>query len=168
MADHLTCLRCRAIYRRAHLRCPLDGARLQPGGAEPLVGTWFAGRYLIEELIGHGTVGRTYRARHLDTRRPVALKVPFGELAGRLFFAASEEVSFPDLELWATDGTAAGTGLVKDLDPDRDSRPSDFLAFGGHLLWAGVWLGWSFLCFYAALRVTYVRQRRAAAAVTGT
>jgi hypothetical protein len=38
---------------------------------------------------------------------------------------------------------------------------------GGHLLWAGVWLGWSFVCFYAALRVTYLRQRRAAA-VTDT
>ena len=81
MGEHLICLRCRAVYRRARVRCPLDGARLQHGGAEPLVGTWFAGRYLIEELVGHGAVGRTYRARHLDTRSPVALKVPFGDLA---------------------------------------------------------------------------------------
>ena len=34
---------------------------------------------------------------------------------------------------------------------------------GGHLLWAGVWLGWSFACFYVALRVTYLRSARARA-----
>lgn len=80
MAEHLTCLRCRAVYRRAHLRCPLDGARLQQQSGEPLVGTWLAGRYLIEQLVGHGAVGRVYRARHLETRRSLALKVPFGDL----------------------------------------------------------------------------------------
>jgi serine/threonine protein kinase len=81
VVERFTCLRCRAVYHSGHLRCPLDGARLKPGGAAPLVGTWFAGRYLIEALVGHGAVGCTYRARHLETRSPVALKVPFGELA---------------------------------------------------------------------------------------
>ncbi len=35
---------------------------------------------------------------------------------------------------------------------------------GSHWLWASIWLGWSFLCFYVALRVVYLRQRRASAA----
>jgi hypothetical protein len=34
-------------------------------------------------------------------------------------------------------------------------------SFGSHWLWAGVWLGWSFVCFYVALRVAYLRQRSA-------
>ncbi len=40
-------------------------------------------------------------------------------------------------------------------------------SFGSAPMWAGVWLGWSFICFYVALRVSYLRQRsiaRAAAA----
>ena len=32
---------------------------------------------------------------------------------------------------------------------------------GTHIVWASVWLAWSFVCFYAALRVTYLRQRKA-------
>jgi hypothetical protein len=35
--------------------------------------------------------------------------------------------------------------------------------FGTHWLWASIWLVWSFLCFYVALRIIYLRQRRAAA-----
>jgi hypothetical protein len=35
---------------------------------------------------------------------------------------------------------------------------------GSHWLWAAIWLGWSFFCFYVALRVVYLRQRRASAA----
>lgn len=40
-------------------------------------------------------------------------------------------------------------------------------SFGSAPMWAGVWLGWSFVCFYVALRVSYLRQHaiaRAAAA----
>jgi len=36
--------------------------------------------------------------------------------------------------------------------------------FGSHWLWAGVWLGFSFVCFFVALRVTHQRQRRSATA----
>ena len=36
-------------------------------------------------------------------------------------------------------------------------------SFGSHWLWASVWLAWSFLCFYIALRIVYLRQRRASA-----
>jgi hypothetical protein len=33
--------------------------------------------------------------------------------------------------------------------------------FSSHWMWAGVWLVWSFTCFFVALRVIYVRQRAA-------
>jgi hypothetical protein len=33
-------------------------------------------------------------------------------------------------------------------------------SFGTHWLWAGVWLGFSFACFFVALRVTHLHQRR--------
>jgi hypothetical protein len=35
-------------------------------------------------------------------------------------------------------------------------------SFGTHWMWAGVWLAWSFICFYVALRISYLRQRRRA------
>jgi len=33
-------------------------------------------------------------------------------------------------------------------------------SFGSHWLWAGLWLGFSFVCLFAALRITHLRQRR--------
>ena len=38
--------------------------------------------------------------------------------------------------MFASDGTAAGTGLVKTLNPDGDAGPFDFTAFGGALFFA--------------------------------
>ena len=35
-----------------------------------------------------------------------------------------------------SDGTAAGTGLVKTLNPNGDAQPFDFTAFGGALYFA--------------------------------
>src|SRR5262249_52871733 len=39
-------------------------------------------------------------------------------------------------QLFASDGTAAGTGLVKTLNPTGDARPFDFTPFGGSLFFA--------------------------------
>jgi ELWxxDGT repeat protein len=36
-------------------------------------------------------------------------------------------------ELWKTDGTEAGTVLVKDINPTGDSVPRDFTVFNGAL-----------------------------------
>jgi len=58
---------------------------------------------------------------------PTSLAVP--EL-GLMFFSAGEE---GDYELWATDGTAAGTRLVKDVNPAGPSRPSFMATLGGEL-----------------------------------
>jgi eukaryotic-like serine/threonine-protein kinase len=80
-SEKLACLRCRGVFRAPADRCPLDGARLHRGGRDPLLGTWFAGRYLIEELVGDGPLGRIYRARDGAERRALAVRVLAGERA---------------------------------------------------------------------------------------
>lgn len=80
-SDRLACLRCRGVFRAPAERCPIDGARLHLGVRDPLVGTWFAGRFLIEQLVGDGPLGRVYRARAMPDRRPIALRVLAGERA---------------------------------------------------------------------------------------
>lgn len=42
---------------------------------EKLPGQTIAQRYLVETLLGQGGMGAVFRARHLETRQPVALKV---------------------------------------------------------------------------------------------
>ncbi|MEM1177977.1 MAG: hypothetical protein AAGM22_06520 [Acidobacteriota bacterium] len=54
-----------------------------------------------------------------------------GFLNGRLFFAAATDAAGE--ELWSTDGTAAGTELVKDLAPGPAfGNPEPFTFFGAH------------------------------------
>jgi len=79
--EKLACLRYRGVFRAPAERCPLDGARLHRGARDPLLDTWFAGRYLIEELVGDGPLGRIYRARDLRDHRWLALRVLAGERA---------------------------------------------------------------------------------------
>ncbi|MCB9561451.1 MAG: serine/threonine protein kinase [Kofleriaceae bacterium] len=74
------CPTCHAVFRGSFARCPRDGAVLDTGDDDPLVGTILAERYQIESLIGEGGVGRVYKARHLRMSRQYAIKVPFGEL----------------------------------------------------------------------------------------
>jgi serine/threonine-protein kinase len=69
------------VFRAPAERCPLDGARLHRGDRDPLLGTWFAGRFLVDELVGDGPLGRLYRARVLSARRALALRVLAGERA---------------------------------------------------------------------------------------
>ena len=59
----------------------------------------------------------------------------FGALKNTLLFAASDGII--GTELWKTDGTAAGTNLVKDINPGADnSFPRDLTFFGGALYFA--------------------------------
>jgi serine/threonine protein kinase len=80
-SERLVCLRCRGVFRAPADRCPLDGARLHHSARDPLLGTWFAGRYLVEELVGDGPLGRVYRARERADRSPIALRVMAGDRA---------------------------------------------------------------------------------------
>ncbi len=72
--------------------------------------------------------GETTDLLHLQ---PAGLTVT----AGRLFFAADDGVH--GRELWASDGTAAGTVLVSDVEPGPDSsRPTGLTAAGGRLFFS--------------------------------
>ena len=56
----------------------------------------------------------------------------FIEMNGYLYFAATDPIS--GTELWRTDGTNAGTGLVKDIRPGiQSSSPANFFLFKGIL-----------------------------------
>jgi len=50
-------------------------ALTEPLAVESLVGTVVGSRYLIEGVIGEGSSGVVYRARHVETFSPVAVKI---------------------------------------------------------------------------------------------
>lgn len=61
----------------------------------------------------------------------------FTELNDKLYFAANDGVH--GFELWETDGTEAGTQMVKDISADNiyGSNPEHLIAFDGKLYFAG-------------------------------
>lgn len=69
------------MFRTGFARCPLDGEPIQELAGDPLGGSVFADRYVIEECIGEGGMGRVYSARHMRVSRRFAIKVLFGEYA---------------------------------------------------------------------------------------
>ena len=75
------CPTCRAIFRTGFARCPIDGTALQELVDDPLAGCTFADRYVIEDCIGEGGMGRVYRARHQRVSRRFAIKILYGEHA---------------------------------------------------------------------------------------
>ncbi len=76
------CPLCNAVFRTPFARCPLDGTKLAELDDDPLVGTVLDKRYVIEECIGEGGMGRVYRAKHTRMSRHYAIKILFGDHAG--------------------------------------------------------------------------------------
>ncbi|MDB4905301.1 MAG: protein kinase [Gemmatimonadetes bacterium] len=71
------CPTCGREYETQSRYCPEDGSPLRPlnSGADPLIGTVVADRYLILKRIGEGGMGRVYFAEHVKMNRHCALKV---------------------------------------------------------------------------------------------
>jgi len=80
-SERYACPQCLSVFRAGFARCPLDGAALQSLVGDPLIGHLLADRYVIEELLGEGGMGRVYRARHMRMSRRFAVKVLFGDMA---------------------------------------------------------------------------------------
>ena len=55
--------------------CPHCGNSLKAAGADPLLGTIVADRYLLIEKVGEGRSGVVYRGEHTALRRKVAVKI---------------------------------------------------------------------------------------------
>lgn len=93
----MLCGTCRAIFRTGFQRCPADGAVLEPLVTDPFLDQVFAGRYVIESLVGEGAMGRVYRARHTRMSKRFAVKIMFGDLAAdahmRARFSAEAEAA---------------------------------------------------------------------------
>ena len=75
------CSKCLSVFRLEFAKCPIDGSDLAKLDHDPLVGTTIADRYLVEECVGEGGMGRVYRARHNRVSRLFAIKILFGDLA---------------------------------------------------------------------------------------
>jgi serine/threonine-protein kinase len=73
------CPVCGGSYPRGYRACPFDGSALVDHDA--LLGSVLADRYVIEELVGEGGLGRVYLARHARMARRYAIKVPSGKAA---------------------------------------------------------------------------------------
>ncbi len=57
-----------------------DAAEAESKPPDPLIGQTVADRYEVESLLGSGGMGSVYRARHIQLRKPVALKVLHGQM----------------------------------------------------------------------------------------
>jgi serine/threonine protein kinase len=71
----MECPTCNNLYVDTVARCPYDGAGLVPHLPDPLIGTTFAERFEIQSLIGQGSGGAVYKARHKFMKRTLAIKV---------------------------------------------------------------------------------------------
>jgi hypothetical protein len=81
MVGELGCPECFAMFHAGFSRCPFDSAVLESGVHDRLLGHILNGRYILQELVGVGSVGRVYKARHVRLERVYAIKILFGEFA---------------------------------------------------------------------------------------
>lgn len=77
-AAYKTCPGCQARGPADSAFCPACGSSLHEVGAvdgDPYVGLVLADKYLVEELIGEGAMGRVYKARQVTLGKPFAVKI---------------------------------------------------------------------------------------------
>ncbi len=79
--SELGCPECFATFHAGFIRCPFDASVLESGVRDRLLGHILNGRYILQELVGVGSVGRVYKARHVRLDRVYAIKILFGEFA---------------------------------------------------------------------------------------
>jgi len=71
-----TCTSCGKTYPDTMVFCPTDGTSLRADEvAGDLIGTVIADRYLVNELLGEGGMGRVYLASHVRLPQKAAIKV---------------------------------------------------------------------------------------------
>jgi ELWxxDGT repeat protein len=68
----------------------------------------------------------------------------FTAVGSTLYFMASPFVTYGGGEIWKSDGTEAGTALVKDLEPENDLDPTNLTSFNNHLFFTGFVPGYSY------------------------
>jgi eukaryotic-like serine/threonine-protein kinase len=93
----MACLCCLGVFRRPLVRCPIDGELLGDLVDDPMIGATIAGKYDIVALVGEGSMGRVYRARHAYLSREFAVKVLYADLTAdstmRMRFAQEAEAA---------------------------------------------------------------------------
>ena len=78
----------------------------------------------------YDATGNTFT--QLSTTMTVASNASFGFFNGKFYFAGTTAAE--GIELWVTDGTPAGTVLVKDINPSGDSNPNyGFIVYNNEL-----------------------------------
>jgi ELWxxDGT repeat protein len=100
-----------------------DGKAPQYG--TPTIGVW----------ASDGTVASTRRL----TRAKVRVTTPLVSVGETVYFGASDP--FRGNELWKSDGTSAGTAVVKDILPGRRDSSPQSLTGVGNLLFFSAWSG---------------------------
>lgn len=71
-----TCTSCGKTYPDTMVFCPTDGTSLRADEvAGDLIGTVIADRYLVNQLLGEGGMGRVYLASHVRLPQKAAIKV---------------------------------------------------------------------------------------------
>lgn len=71
----LVCMKCHGSFPTGTPNCPIDGGQLTPVLPDPLLGTTFAEKYEILEVIGRGGMSTVYKARHTLMDSFVAIKI---------------------------------------------------------------------------------------------